>query len=554
MEKITFEEWCESNNLDSHQNEYGLYSIEGDESSFFFIDYKEKIFDKDMNLCLSEEELGYVIELLNNGFKFNLCFQFGDSLYYTKVIIEKDDFNESIFKVEPKDLLYIGKSKNIGLENYLGVHTEYEMLNVACRYEEVVKKAKFIGAKTLAMCDRNTLAGTLAFQLKCKDYNIKSILGETVSVVYRIDYSQKQQETYDIKLYVINEYGWDNLLRINTIINVDNLGKFIKFEDLIKYGKGLIAVFDYSDSYLYSLKGEEQVKQHLELMFSKFDYVYHQFSSVVYNDNNIDFQTLESFKRINSYNLLDIILIDDIFYLEKSHADCKDLLNKLGGSINPYSENRYFKTLKDVKEELTEIFSDISLLECWIDNIKLISEKCDYKIPVNDPKLPKYEIDGVELSREESEELLRHFIEEGFEEKVVNAGLDVKLYRERTEYEFSVIKDAQICDYFLILIDLCKSAKEIGSMVGPGRGSASGSLIAYLTEITYTDPIKYDLLFERFLNKARFTETYNMSFELDNGEKIVIEEEKMVTLKGGKEKMAKDIIEGDEIILEKLIE
>lgn len=556
MDKVfidSFNNWVKTNFLKITFKSDNIFSVVNFEGDFLLIEPKEDILiDEDCCLILYEEELALIEEEKAK----HLVFEFGKRFYYTKLITYKNKFNQIGYEAHFNDFKYIGDN-DCELDNiipfvHLGVHDEYELLNGSQMAKDWVKKAKFLKHKALGLADRNTLGGTLAFQTEIKKAGLRSILGMTVSVAD--DYNDKKdvQVTYDLKLYVVNEIGWQNLFQINKTINVDhNKGKYIPEETLLSYAEGLIAVFP-PNSVLGNLENDKVAKRIVKRYETVFDALYYQIDSVEYDADATDLKYLNNIKTyLSRYrDLLPPILINDSYYLDQEMFQLKEYLNKIDRKAYEYSEDQYFKTLDETNQKFSSLFSDndewLELLLEMCNNTVELAEKCQYEISVGESKLPKYEFSPDGLS---NEDYFFDLIQKGFEEKVINKGLDQELYMNRVQTECEVIVPAGFIDYFLILIDVVNWCKENDIEVGPGRGSVGGSCISWLTGLTNVDPIRHDLLFERFLNPTRVLPETFYYIKLENGETKKIKEGTIVKLADGKEKLVEELNEEDDILI-----
>ena len=533
----SFNNWAKINFLKISFKSDNIIQVAGFEGDFLLIEPKDDaLIDEDCCLILYEEEL----ELIEENKVQYLLFEFGKRFYYTKPITFKNKFNQVGYEAHFDDFKYIGEN-NCELDNiipfiHLGVHDEYELLNGSQMAKDWVKKAKFLKHKALGLADKNTLGGTLAFQTEIKKAGLKSVLGVTISVADNYNKEKDVQVTYDLKVYVTNESAWQNLFQISKAINVD-YDKFIPEKVLFKYAKGLIAVFP-SNSVLGDLEDIKTVNSIIKKYKLFFDDVYYQIDSVEYDADNADLKYLKQIKKyLNNYReVIKPILINDSYYMDQEMFQLKEYLNKVDRKAYEYSEDQYFKTLDEVNQKFSPLFKDndewLELLLEMCNNTVELAEKCQFEISVGESKLPKYEFSPDGLS---NEDYFFQLIEKAFEEKVINKGLDQELYMKRIQTECEVIVPAGFVDYFLILYDIINWCKENNIEVGPGRGSVGGSLVAQFLNITSVDPIRHDLLFERFLNPTRvLPETfYKVEFKdgeekkIKEGDKIIINEQEI---------------------------
>lgn len=209
------------------------------------------------------------------------------------------------------------------------------------------------------------------------------------------------------------------------------------------------------------------------------------------------------------------------------------MLNKVSGKASAEAHNQYYKSVSEIISAYEEWLENTEpLLEAiitGIENTVKVADACDFSINTGERKLPKFEVKDVEGTFFQE-------VERGINERLSDKkGDELDTYLERVEKECGVIVPNGLCDYFMILWDIMKWCRDNDINTGPGRGSVCGSLIAYLLYITDVDPLKYDLLFERFLNATRVTPPIVFELELENGEKITIPKEKKLPLIDGGE-------------------
>lgn len=473
-------EWLEHNSIKYSEIADNIFDIEG---IGIFLEVREKdiMIEEGMSLVLDEDEEDLDVDFY--------CFRFGDNYYYSDSI---DIKNLNILK-------YIGSYKNnIGIDfSYLGVHGSFELLNGSRSYSDWVKKAKFLGINVLGIAEKNTLAGIIKFQQKCSENNIKAILGEQVVV-------KDGEDLYNVKLYVKSKEGWENLLLINTELNVINPG-FIKRGRLFELVEGLVVVID-----PVSIQFEKILP--FQLHVSNED-LFWQLDSVQFEDDSKDREYLLNLKKFINEFKLDIqpVLICDSYYLDPEDSRSKILLNNISEKRDYRSSNQYFKPIDVVIGELSELFSDqddmFSLIEKAVRNADLISSKCQFNIKMGQRLLPIYKMSEEDIEKYgDTENMFYSLIQDGADRKIPSG--QESIYLNQIEEEIRVISGNGFVDYFLILWDIVKWAKSQDILVGIGRGSAGGCLIAYIMGITELDPIPYGLLFSRFLNDGRAKKSY----------------------------------------------
>lgn len=415
-----------------------------------------------------------------------LLFQFGNKFYYTNDLVPD----------EIKEFKYLGKPNLAFAADYtkhLGVHGGFELCNGSREYKDWIKKAKFFGINTLGICELNTLAGTLSFQEACIEEDIKPIIGETITIL--TDTGGKMH----VKVYVCIDAGWESLLRINKIINVDHGGEYItELELLREKWDGLFCV----------LTPDVIIEKYKHYFEKAFVFVYYQLDFVEWGSQSKDEQWLTAIKEYftNWIKKLPPILICDSYYLDQADHGIQKSLNTVGDiGFRNQSKDQYFKSIDDIYQQIVPLFPEGSnvlggVLNNSIENLDTLCDAIDFKIPVGHFRLPEYEMDEYQQQQcNTNEDLFFALIHRGLLQK----GIDTPMYMERLEEEVGVISEGGFIDYFLILWDILQWCESQGIWYGIGRGSAAGSLVSYLLGIVGIDPIKYKLLFSRFLNKGR---------------------------------------------------
>lgn len=503
--------WAEDNYLaieEKRDDELNIIAIEG-VGDFLYLhpDDSGKIIDERFSFAVTADEF----DALYDGAVKYILFEFGGKFYYSN--IKKDHLRLDktvVFRPEFRDFKYLGTSTAEELVPFvhLGVHSEYEFLNGSSNCEEWAAKAKFNRMTALGICDRNTLAGTLAFQTACLGKGLKPIIGETVTVACNYDPAADVQETFSLKLYAMNTQGWRNLLVVNKAINVDYQG-FIPAEELYKLGRGLVCVIP-PDSELNYFKGDvERCKRLLTAYHAAFDRVYYQIDTVEYASETLFRDHLESIdtyvcrcRKIKLYRQTPPLVINDSYYLDAEEAPLKSLLNKVAGVVNAESATQYFKNSKETilaYEEWMDVAAPLyEKIIVGMTNSTTLTESIDFKIPTGIRHLPKYEFVKTTV-----EDAFFEKLEAGVQERLVGKVDNLDQYLAELEKECAIIVPNGLCDYFMILWDIMNWCREQGIMTGSGRGSVCGSLIAYCLYITDVDPLKYHLMFERFLNETR---------------------------------------------------
>ena len=363
------------------------------------------------------------------------------------------------------------------MKSLLKVTTDYSLLNSMIKVEDLINYCKDNNITTCGLCDNN-LFGVMNFYNKCIDNNIKPLIGLDINFLNN-----------HIYLYAKNYDGYKNLLKINTIIQTRDIALL----DLELNSSNVIAVIPFKYREIYN-----EIKNVYKKVYISYTNEYEKNNALLISDN--------------------VLFSNDIKALDDKDASYINYLNMIekNTTINDYQIIDYSNNVVlETKDEF-----DINTINSFILEF-------DVKIPKGENYIPKYECDN------DSFEHLKALTNKGLNKRLQNNVL--KKYQERLDYELDVIKKMGFVDYFLIVYDYVLFAKKNGILVGAGRGSAAGSLVSYSLGITDVDPIKYNLLFERFLNPERVTmPDIDIDFENDKRD-IVID---YVKSKYGHEKVA----------------
>lgn len=462
--------------------------------------FEGKVIDEDFAFIISEQELA----VLESGRVSGIIFSFGGKFYYSGLRKEVNRYNETIYKPEFNDLKYVGEFAEEEIMPYahLGVHTEYEILSGSGACDLWVKKARFMGVSVLGVCDKNTLASSLSFQSACDGAGIKSVIGETITVARNYDPALENQEVFDLKLFCLNYTGWKNLLLINAAINVD-YDKFVPEEFVLSHGRGLVCVIPPESEFNYYIDDKKYCLALLKKYGAAFDEVRYQIDTRDYVSDSAFKKHLHQIDTyiLNFHKRLRPITICDSYYLDAEEGALKSMLNKVAGVATLESHSQYFKTVGEIFGSYEEWFDSceplMAVIAEGLQEAMDLSQHCDFRIPSGERHLPKFEVSDVE-------DFFWKEVTKGFNQRFGGcSAAEQKKYLTELEKECAVVVPNGLCDYFMILWDIIGWCHENGIMTGPGRGSVCGSLIAYCLHITEVDPLKYGLMFERFLNETR---------------------------------------------------
>ena len=387
---------------------------------------------------------------------------------------------------------------------HLHVHTEYSLLDGACRIDGLMDRVKELGQSAVAITDHGVMYGCIDFYKAAKAAGIKPIIGCEVYVTRRrmedrihgID-----NDPYHMVLLCENRKGYENLcMLVSEAFTRGFYGKpRVDIELLKQYHEGLIATSACLAGAIPQYLMEEDydsAKQYARQMASIFgpDRFYLELQ-----DHGIEEQTAvnQGVMRLARETGLPLIVTNDAHYLRKEDAEMQDVLLCIQTGKTVDEENRMkFQTeefyLKS-EEELRQLFPNC---EEAFENTCKIADMCNLEFVFNEYHLPSFPVPGGYTN----EKYFRKLCYEGFEERYQDPPPE---YLERLEYEIGVISRMGYVNYYLIVWDFIRYAKEQGIPVGPGRGSGAASIVAYCMHITEVDPMKYALIFERFLNPER---------------------------------------------------
>lgn len=452
------------------------------------------IFRKDMDGNLIFNSLVRPEELLNDGIEY-IVFKFGDNFYYHNL---NKEFTLNILK-------YVGErtelEHDIPFVN-LGVHTPFELLNGSFMPDEWIRKAKYLGHTALGVCDYNTMAACFIFQKECDAAGIKPVFGYSLTV-------EAEGFKFGAKVYVQTQRGFRNLLRIQKAIMVDNVeGKTIDISELIQRAEGNALVLD-----KYAPTNFADHLDVVDALSKAFDRIYYQVDLSEYKAERIDIKVLEATKAYfqnwyrNEY-MPRPILLSDCYYLDQSDAKNKIILNKVAeGAAHEQSNDQYFKDADEHYALFESLFDsnnwDIDFLfkECAANTFE-IADNAVGRMDTTRNYMPKYDMTPEEKEKYGTpHNMFNQILEEGLQRLAPKD--KIEQYRKQMEYEKYIIESTDNVDYLLVQYDTCNWARKNNIFVGCGRGSAAGSLLLYLLGITLIDPIKYDLIFERFLLPER---------------------------------------------------
>lgn len=388
---------------------------------------------------------------------------------------------------------------------HLHVHTEFSLLDGSCKIKEIVARAKELGMDSLAITDHGVMYGVIDFYKAAKEVGIKPIIGCEVYVApgsrFNKEAGQSEDKYHHLVLLAENNKGYSNLMKIVSKGFIDGFyyKPRVDYEVLEQYHEGIIALSAClaGEVQKYLARGfyEEGKKAALKYqdIFGKGNYY------LELQDHGIPEQKMVNSSLLRMSKELDIELVatNDVHYINAEDSVAHDILLciQTGKKVSDEDRMRYEGGQFYLKseDEMRKLFP--YALQA-LENTHKIAQRCNVEIEFGVTKLPRYDVpDGYT-----SWEYLNYLCTKGLNEKYPD---DDGTLRERLDYELGIINKMGYVDYFLIVWDFINYAKSNDIMVGPGRGSAAGSIVSYCLGITDIDPIKYDLLFERFLNPER---------------------------------------------------
>lgn len=390
---------------------------------------------------------------------------------------------------------------------HLHVHTEYSLLDGSSKIKEIVARAKELGMDSLAITDHGVMYGVIDFYRACKAEGIRPVLGCEVYVApgsrFQKEGSANEERYYHLVLLAENNTGYSNLMKI--VSKGFTEGYYYKprvdLEVLKEYHEGIIALSACLAGEVatnlrrgFYEEGKEAALR-LQSIFGENNFF------LELQDHGIPEQRTvnQALLRMSAETGIPLVATNDVHYTlaedEKPHDIllCIQTQKKVSDTDRMrYDGGQYYLKSPEEMETLFPYAKEA------LRRTKQIADRCEVEIVFGEYKLPRYDVPEGYTAKE----YLHYLCEKGLAERFPDAGDDL---RERLEYELQTIEGMGFVDYFLIVWDFIKYSRDNGIAVGPGRGSAAGSIVSYCLGITNIDPIRYNLLFERFLNPERLT-------------------------------------------------
>lgn len=388
---------------------------------------------------------------------------------------------------------------------HLHLHTQYSLLDGCCRFGDLFEAVKKSGQSAVAITDHGNMFGAVDFYDAAKKNGIKAIIGCECYVAVRSRFLKehsRDNERYHLILLCENNTGYQNLIKM--VSESWTTGFYTKpridRELLEKYHEGIICLTGCLAGEIPRLliSGEYEKAKETALWYKNIFGKNNYFLEIQNHGIEEEIRLIPEMNRLSQDTGIPLVATNDVHYVEKADAEVQKVLISIGtgrtvndsSGIEFNSDDFYLKT----EEEMRMLFSEYQQA---VDNTEKIAKRCNVSFEYGQTKLPFFKIEG-------NPDHFQYFKEKCYEglKKRYGANPD-KIYTDRLEYELSVINKMGYVDYFLIVADYIAYAKKNGIPVGPGRGSGAGSIAAYCMDITGVDPIKYGLIFERFLNPER---------------------------------------------------
>ncbi len=386
---------------------------------------------------------------------------------------------------------------------HLHVHSEYSLLDAMCRIPELVEAAQAHGMRALALTDHGTLSGTVKFYQACVEAGIKPVLGAELYVTPGSRFSRdpvQDRSPYHLVVLAQNEEGWRNLL---VLVNRAHTEGFyykprVDFELLAHHSGGLIALSSCESGEVQKLLLQGRSKEAREAA-ARLSQIFPGRFYVELQDHNLERgrQLIRAQLALARELGLPVVATADVHFIRPEDAEPHQvLINIQAGKKLSDPDARSFEGTDYHFLSPQEMAAKFREIPAALENTVRIAESCELTLSFNQRLLPRFPLEGC-TPQEELERRAWEGARLRYGEEIPAA------VRERLSYELSVIGKMELAPYFLIVADFVDYARRRGIPVGPGRGSAAGSLVAYCLGITQVDPLRFGLLFERFLNPER---------------------------------------------------
>ena len=393
---------------------------------------------------------------------------------------------------------------------HLHVHSEYSLLDGACRVDGLCKRSAQDGSPAVALTDHGVMYGAMEFYYTARDFNLTPIIGCEAYIAPRGRFDRSVREEAHVTLLAADHTGYRNL---TALISKGFLEGYyykprIDLDLLEKHNEGLIVLSGCMSGLVAAplLKNDYERARDAAVVYRQIfgDRFYIEvMRHGMPEEEAINTGLLRVARELN----IPLVATNDSHYLEQKDASAHDVLLCIGTgkTVSDTSRMKFYSDQFYVKSdaEMRELWADLPEA---CDNTLAIAARIDIRIPEKIYHLPAYPVPQESGAAEKNDkEYLREICEQGLAERYGGRAVNDSALRERFEYELDVILKMGFASYFLIVWDFIKYARDHDIPVGPGRGSAVGSVVSYCLKITDLDPLKYNLLFERFLNPERIS-------------------------------------------------
>ena len=409
---------------------------------------------------------------------------------------------------------------------HLRVHTEYSLLEGAVRLKKLPGLCAAAGMPAVAVTDTNNMFAALEFSVGANGAGVQPIMGCQVSLAYLpTQPGERPRDPAGVVLLAQNETGYENLMRLNSCLYLDKAGQLpqVTMEELSEFSAGLICLSGGPDGPVGRLlragqrPAAEDLMRRLAAIYP--DRLYVELQRHPEGGGLPEAERLSERGFVEMAYAMDLPLVatNDVYFPKSDMYEAHDALICIaeGAYVDQQGPRRrltaqhYFKS----PQEMATLFADLPEA---IENTVEIARRCAFRAYKRDPILPKFADDEVQELRRQAKEGLAARL------AVIPHAATVEDYEKRLDFELGIIEGMGFPGYFLIVADFIKWAKDHDIPVGPGRGSGAGSLVAYALTITDLDPLRYSLLFERFLNPERVSmPDFDIDFCMDRREEVI---------------------------------
>ena len=391
---------------------------------------------------------------------------------------------------------------------HLHVHSHYSLLDGLAKIPNLIRRTKELGMDSIALTDHGSMYGAIEFYKEAKKAGIKPIIGQELYVTPNSLHQKRpkiDEVRYHLTVLAKNQTGYKNLITLTTKAHLEGFyyRPRVDKELLRKHSDGLIVLSGCLGGELArtvssgDMEKAEKVALEYQDIFGK-----ENFYLEIWHHPGIK-ESMEARNKIITLSKklnIPLVATHDVHYINLEDKEAQDILVAVQTGTDLNNKNRLSMKEDDFylvpPEKMAEYFVDIPEA---IENTQVIADKCNVEFSLGNVQLPKFDVPNNKTPDEYMRELCKLGLKKRYG-KSIN-----KEIKDRLEYELGIIEKTGFAEYFLIVQDLVNWAKENGITVGPGRGSAAGSIVSYVLGVTNIDPLKYDLLFERFLNPDRIS-------------------------------------------------